>query len=284
MYVARPLRIGVTLPPYYSLVREIVRRYAEVVVLDEATYGDPEELSPEALDTLKGVDVLIYEGMGDDDYILKTLEAHDLVRKTMVASMSENFYIVPPPGAQEAGVPTRPYLSIGNTTQQLYAIANSLLQFDPANSMAYRLNTRDYAMQLRTLKAVYSEALYDLPPATVPCVTLGGGFDLLLGEFDVEVKEVFAQPDPLTPAAVTNLAEAIAGTGAKVVFSAAPLDDSMQSALADATGCVVRNMTTMLDAPFAQGTFEAGMRQNLQAITEAVRAANGAPPLPEAQS
>lgn len=276
MYVARPVRIGVTLPPYYSLVREIVRRYADIVVLDQQTYGNPDAISADAAEQLKGIDIIIYEGTGDDDFIVKALEAQGISRQVALVSMSEDLFVSPAPGAEAAGVRTRPYLSIGNTTQQLYAIANSLLQYDPANSMAYRLNTRDYATQLRTLKSVYSESLFDLPPATITAVTLGGGFDLLLGEFDIQISEVFPAPDGTGVENVMDFAPAIKAGGAQVVFSAVPLSDDARSALASATGCVVRNMTTMIDAPFAAETYENDIRQNLAAITEAVRAVHEA--------
>ena len=76
--LAKPLRIGITLHPYYSYVANIVGDKAEVVPLIPAGFN-PHAYEPRAEDIKRigTLDVIVLNGVGHDDFADRMIEASE---------------------------------------------------------------------------------------------------------------------------------------------------------------------------------------------------------------
>ncbi len=69
------LKVGITLHPYYSYVSNIVGDRAEIVPLVDAGFNPHSyELQPTDLKRLLGLDALVVNGIGHDEFALKALD------------------------------------------------------------------------------------------------------------------------------------------------------------------------------------------------------------------
>lgn len=116
------------------------------------------EPSPEDMVKLEQADVFIYSGKGMESWcerVLGTLSNKDLV---VVEAARE----VPAHTAQGA-VDPHVWLDPANAILELEAIADGLMQADPAHADAYRSNLAACAARMETLDATYQEQLAACP-------------------------------------------------------------------------------------------------------------------------
>lgn len=134
----KPLRIGITLHPYYSYVSNIVGDKAEVVPLIPAGFN-PHAYEPRAEDIKRigTLDVVVLNGVGHDDFADRMIAASE---KPDIATIeaNQNVPLLAATGiaARGAGKVVNPhtFLSISTTIAQVNNIARELGRLDPDNS------------------------------------------------------------------------------------------------------------------------------------------------------
>ena len=155
--LAKPLRIGITLHPYYSYVKNIVGDKAEVVPLIPAGFN-PHAYEPRAEDIKRigTLDVIVLNGVGHDDFADRMIEASEKPDIAVIEA-NQNVPLLAATGtaARGAGKVVNPhtFLSISASIAQVNNIARELGKLDPANAKTYTANARAYGKRLRQMRA-----------------------------------------------------------------------------------------------------------------------------------
>ena len=146
--LAKPLRIGITLHPYYSYVANIVGDKAEVVPLIPAGFN-PHAYEPRAEDIKRigTLDVIVLNGVGHDDFADRMIEASEKPAIPVIEA-NQNVPLLAATGnaARGAGKVVNPhtFLSISASIAQVNNIARELGKLDPANARTCTANARAY--------------------------------------------------------------------------------------------------------------------------------------------
>ena len=148
---AAPLRIGVTLHPYYSWTANVVGNLpgyeVRALLPGDVDAGDYQP-RPQDIKRLADLDVLIVNGIGHDDFIFPMLKASGNTRATIVRINAETPLIRATRGK---GVNSHTFISISNAIQQKYAIQRARASLRPGDAAALQANAASYARRLRTI-------------------------------------------------------------------------------------------------------------------------------------
>lgn len=269
--LAAPLRVGATLPAYYSWATTLLEGLdAEVVALappgaDLHGYHPP----PAALRAFGRLDLVLGEGRGHDRPLLEALRA---ARQP------------PPPvlhlePAEEADPSwSHTFLSPSGAQPQLFRLARQLGARLPAHRDALRARARAYARRLRQLRA--RAALRLAPAAPGPVVTVHDGWRPLLTDLGLEVAFVI-EPRHGVQASAGELAEAIdrlRAAGVRALLTSAAAPEATARLLRRAAGVRLVTMDHGLRGPWTPGGHLEVLQANLAALVEAL-APDDAPPV-----
>ncbi len=206
------LKIGVTLQPYYSFVKNIVKDKAEVVPSVRLDLYDSHSYQPQADDikNMENLDVLVVNGIGHDEFIFKILNATSRKDKIKVIYSNENVALMPVSGTLSSQKILNPhtFISITAAIQQVYTIAKKLGEIDVENKNFYIKNAKEYAKRLRKLKIEALKSVENLGDIDFRVATLHGGYDYLLSEFGIEVKAV-VELMPFSGGLARNIAQCL---------------------------------------------------------------------------
>jgi len=150
------MTVGITLHPYYSFVANIVGDRADIVPLIGAGYN-PHNYNPlpDDMKRAQSLDVLVVNGIGHDQWAFEIMQAAG-GKDTPLIYANDGVSLIPTAGAADQSVNAHTFISTITAIQQVYEIARSLGELDPANAEEYRKNSRAYATRLRQLKAEYT--------------------------------------------------------------------------------------------------------------------------------
>src|SRR5215470_14050773 len=123
---APPLKIGVTLHPYFSWTKNVVGDLpgyeVRSILPGEIDAGDYQP-RPEDIKKLIDLDVLVINGIGHDDFILPMLKASGNAHVTVVRLNETTPQIH---AAHGGGVNSHTFISFTNAIQQTYALQKAL--------------------------------------------------------------------------------------------------------------------------------------------------------------
>src|SRR5690606_34562724 len=177
--LAAPLKIGVTLHPYYSFAANIVGDRAAVVPLIEAG-NNPHNYTPQPNDMKRvlEMDALIVNGIGHDEWAFEIVRAAGVEGKLRLIYANDGVALIPLPADEGQAKVVNPHTFVSTTAaiQQIYTIARALGELDPDNAAYYRDNARAYATRIRRLKAEYTAKLADLDVSQFRCATMHGAY------------------------------------------------------------------------------------------------------------
>src|SRR5260221_6965188 len=149
---AAPLKVGVTLHPYYSWTANVVGETGvEVrpILPGEVDAGDYQP-RPEDIKKLADLDAIVVNGVGHDDFIFDMIKASGNTKLVIIRPNDG----VPLIKAMNGGtVNSHTFISFSNAIQQTYAIAKALSALRPDLAATFQKNASDYARRLRTMKA-----------------------------------------------------------------------------------------------------------------------------------
>ena len=262
---AKKLRIGVTLHPYYSWVANIVADRAEVVPVLPGTLN-PHSYQPRPADVqnLVGLDAIVVNGLGHDDFIEPLLQAAD--RKDI-------HRIRPNDGLPLIANNPHTFLSITSAIQQIHTIARELGTLDPANAELYRENARAYCRRLRGMLARALQAIADLDVSRARIATVHDGYAYLFQELGLEVTAVVQPRHGIEPSAkqLADTIERIKAAGVNLLFTEMDLQSKYVNTIYDETGCRVLRLSHVASGEYTPEKFEQDMQQNLDTIVQGLR-------------
>lgn len=265
-----PLKIGVTLHPYYSWTANVVGNLpgyeVRALLPGDIDAGDYQP-RPQDIKRLADLDVVIVNGIGHDDFIFPMLTASGNTRAMVVRVNAETPMIRATRGT---GVNSHTFISFSNAIQQTYAIQRALARLRPQDAPALQQNAADYARRLRTIKA---KAAAELADATITrVVTVHDGYGYLLQEFGLEVAGVVQPSHGLTPSAgeLRDMVALLKREKLTVVFSETTFPEPLLRVLREEAGVSVHVISHIASGPFTADTFEREMQENADTMIRAL--------------
>jgi zinc transport system substrate-binding protein len=265
-----PLRIGVTLHPYYSWTRNVVGDLPgfEVVPIlpGEIDAGDYQP-RPEDIRKLAGLDAIVVNGIGHDDFIFPMLRASGNRRVTIIRPNDSTPQIRSLHGS---AVNSHTFLSFTNAVQQTYAIERALAALRPEAAAALQRNAEAYARRLRIIKARAAAALAGA--AITRVVTVHDGYGYLLQEFGLEVAGVVQPAHGLTPSAaeLRDMVQLLRRERIRVVLSEESFPRPMLAVLREEAGVRVYTISHIASGAYTAGKFEQEMQKNVDTLIQAL--------------
>jgi len=270
---ASPLKIGVTLHPYYSWTANVVGNLpgyeVRALLPGDIDAGDYQP-RPQDIKRLADLDVVIVNGIGHDDFIFPMLKASGNTRATVVRVNAETPMIRAARSGAGQAVNSHTFISFSNAIQQTYAIQRALTRLRPQDAATLQQNAADYARRLRTIKAKAASQLADAKITRV--VTVHDGYGYLLQEFGLEVGGVVQPSHGLTPSAgeLRDMVTLLKRERITVVFSEASFPEPLLKVLRDEAGVNVFIISHIASGPFTADKFEREMQQNADTMIRAL--------------
>lgn len=271
-----PLRIGVTLHPYYSWTRNIVGDLAgfEVrpILPGEIDAGDYQP-RPADIRKLADLGAIVVNGIGHDDFIFPMLAASG---NRQVVIIRPNDVTPQIRSLRGSAVNSHTFISFTNAVQQTYAIEKALAALRPEAAAALQRNAESYARRLRQIKARAAARLADASITRV--VTVHDGYGYLLQEFGLEVAGVVQPAHGLTPSAgeLRDMVKLLRRERIRVVFSEESFPQSMLAVLREEAGVHVYIISHIASGAYTADKFEKEMQSNVDTMIEALAPPAGA--------
>jgi zinc transport system substrate-binding protein len=272
-----PLRIGVTLHPYYSFVANIVGDQAVVEPLIPAGFNPHAyEPRPEDIRRIGTLDVVVLNGIGHDDFAGRMIAASEAPDIPIIEANAE----VPLLAAsgttarQGAGGVVNPhtFLSITGAVQQVYTIARALGRLDPAHAGAFTANARRFARKLRGMRATAMARLAGVENAGLRVATIHGAYDYLLREFGLEVTAVIEPAHGIepSPAQLARTIDELRALDVQVVFSELDFPSPYVDTVRRETGVRLYAFSHISHGQYTAGLYEREMGRNLDTLVQAI--------------
>jgi zinc transport system substrate-binding protein len=266
---ALPLKVGVTLHPYFSWTRNVVASTdVEVrpILPGEVDAGDYQP-RPEDIAKIGDLDAIVVNGVGHDDFIFDMIKASGNT-KLIVIKPNEG---VPLLKATNGGtVNSHTFISFSNAIQQTYAIANALAGLRPALANTFRANAAEYARRLRAIKSRGADRLVDARINRV--VTVHDGYGYLMQEFGIEIVGVVEPAHGLIPSAqeLGHMVDLLNREHVRVVFSEETFPEPLLKVLREEGHARVYTISHIASGQYTADKFETEMQKNVDAMVTAL--------------
>jgi zinc transport system substrate-binding protein len=265
-----PLKVGVTLHPYYSWTKNVVGDALNVevraILPGDIDAGDYQP-RPDDIAKIGGLNALVVNGIGHDDFI------GDMIR----SSGNANLVIV----RTNAATPTvksahgdapnsHTFLSFTNAVQQSYLIAKTLGQIRPDVADVFQKNAEAYATRLRAIKARGAEQLAHAKVKRV--VTVHDGYAYLCQEFGLEVAGVVQPAHGLVPSAaeLAAMTDLLKREHIQVVLTEESFPAKLLDVLKKEVPVRVYVVSHVASGAFTADKFEVDMKQNVDTLVKAL--------------
>lgn len=266
----RPLKIGVTLHPYYSWTKNVVGTLpgyeVRSILPGEIDAGDYQP-RPEDIKKLADLDAIVVNGIGHDDFIMPMIKAS---ANTKIVVIRPNELTPQIHAAHGTGVNSHTFISFTNAIQQTYAIQKALAALRPQDGAALQRNAADYARRLRLIKAKAAAQLAEAKVTRV--VTVHDGYGYLLQEFGLEVAGVVQPAHGLTPSAteLRDMVKLLKSENIHVVFSEETFPAPLLKVLQDEAAVKVYTITHIASGDYTADKFEREMQKNVDTMIRAL--------------
>jgi zinc transport system substrate-binding protein len=273
---AAPLRIGITLHPYYSFVANIVGDRAEIIPLIDAD-ANPHGYAPQADDMIRitSMDVLIVNGIGHDSWAFEILDAAGVRDSLPLIYANDGVSLIPVAGDASGAKIVNPHTFISTTAaiQQVYTISRKLGELDQDNAAFYRDNARRYALEIRKLRAEFDEKIAGVNLANFRCATMHSGYDYILQELGLQVTAVIEPRHGVEPTArqLADTIDRINNSGVNVLFAEKYFASKLSDTIKEATGVQMYSISHISSGPYTPEKFVDEMRENLNTLAQAIR-------------
>ena len=267
---APPLKIGVTLHPYYSWTKNIIGTLpgyeVRSILPGEVDAGDYQP-RPDDIKKLVDLDAIVVNGIGHDDFILPMIRAAGN-KKLVIIRPNETTPQIH--SARGNSVNSHTFISFTNAVQQTYAIQKALAALRPQDAAALQRNAGEYARRLRLIKSKGAQQLAEAKITRV--VTVHDGYGYLLQEFGLEVAGVVQPAHGLTPSAaeLRDMVKLLQREKIRVVFSEETFPAPMLKVLRDEGGAKVYVITHIASGEYTADKFEREMQQNVETMIRAL--------------
>jgi zinc transport system substrate-binding protein len=264
-----PLKVGVTLHPYYAWVKNIAAEMPIEVraVLPGEVDASSYQPSPEDIRKLGDLDALVINGVGHDDFIMDMVKASGNTHVLVIRPNDETPMIR---SSRDGTINSHTFISFTNAIQQTYGIARALGGLRPDLAQRLRENAAAYAKRLRDIK---NRAAVELAHAKITrVVTVHDGYSYLLQEFGLEVAGVVEPAHGLVPSAaeLQQMIALIQREHLRVVLSEEGFPAPLLKVLKEATGAKVYLISHIATGPYAADEFERAMQKNVDTLVQAL--------------
>ena len=266
----RPLKIGVTLHPYYSWTKNVVGDLpgyeVRSILPGEIDAGDYQP-RPEDIKKLVDLDAIVVNGIGHDDFIMPMIKASANTHLRIIRINETTPQIH---AAHGTGVNSHTFISFTNAIQQTYAIQKALAALRPQDGAALQKNAADYARRLRLIKADASQKLANAKIKRV--VTVHDGYGYLMQEFGLEIAGVVQPAHGLTPSAaeLRDMVKLLQREKIRVVFTEETFPPPLLKVLQDEAGVKVYVITHIASGAYTADKFEREMQRNVNTMVRAL--------------
>ncbi|TCK03681.1 zinc transport system substrate-binding protein [Marinobacterium mangrovicola] len=276
---ADPLRIGVTLHPYYSYVANIVGDKAEVVPLIPQGFN-PHAYEPRAeeIKRVGSLDVVVLNGIGHDDFAERMIAASENPSLPVIEA-NRNVPLLPAVGSMSQGrngsgkvVNAHTFLAVTGAIRQIQTIARELGQLDPDNADSYRRNAREYSRKLRRIRAEALSQLASIDNVELRVATIHGAYDYLLREFGLEVTAVVEPAHGIepSPAQLARTIDDIRRLDVQVIFSELHFPSTYVDTIRRETGVRLYPLSHVISGDYRAEKFEQEMAENFATVVRAI--------------
>jgi len=264
-----PLKVGVTLHPYYSWTKNVAGDSAvEVrpILPGEVDAGDYQP-RPQDIQKIADLDAIVVNGVGHDDFIF------DMIK----ASGNDKLVIIRPndgvpllKSAHGGTVNSHTFISFSNAIQQTYAIAKALATLRPELAPTFQRNAADYARRLRAIKSKAATRLVDARINRV--VTVHDGYGYLMQEFGIDIVGVVEPAHGLIPSAkeLGDMVDLIKREQVEVVFSEESFPEPLLKVLRDEGHARVYLISHIASGAYTPDKFEVEMQKNVDSMVKAL--------------
>lgn len=275
------LKIGVSLHPYYSWVKNIVGDTATVSTLippgsDPHTY----QPLPSDLEHLQGLDVLIINGIGHDGFVDPMLKATDH-KDLMIINTSKGLPLIPSftehyafeEGEKDkVSYNSHTYIAITGAIQQIQMIARELGKLCPAEAMMYKKNARAYAKKLRKMLSATLARIDGIDTNALRIATVHDGYAYLFQELGIEVAAVVQPRHGIEPSArqLQDTIKRIKRAKVNILFTEVDYKKKYVDIIFQETGCRIYNLSHISRGEYTKDFFEKSMQKNLDDIVKAL--------------
>lgn len=269
----KPIRVGVTLHPYYSWTKSIVGDTPGVEVVPVLP-GDVDagNYQPRAEDIAKigTLDAIVINGIGHDDFITSMIQASknpDIV----VIRPNEATPLIK--SAHGGSVNSHTFISFTNAITQTYAIERALAALRPDLAPRFADGAGRYTAKLRRIRM---DAAQKLAGARIKrVVTVHDGYGYLCQEFGIEVAGVVEPAHGLIPSAAElgDMIHLIKREDIKVVLSEEGFPDKLLKVLKTSAPVNVYVITHIASGPYTEDKFEREMTRNADTLIKALTGA-----------
>lgn len=267
---AKPMKIGVTLHPYFSWVASVVgdAKGVEVVAIlpGDVDAGDYQP-SPDDIKKLADLDALVVNGIGHDDFVGDMLKASGNAKVVQIKA-NEGTPLLP--GAHGEAQNSHTFISFTNAVQQTYAIAKVLGQLRPDLNDAFQKNADEYAKRLRKIKADAAAKLANAKVKRV--VTVHDGYSYLCQELDVTVAGVVQPSHGLTPSAeeLGGILDLLNKEKIDVILTEESFPEKLLDVLKKSRPVRVYVISHVAKGKYRATEFEEVMQQNVDTLVKAL--------------
>ncbi|MBL8841284.1 MAG: zinc ABC transporter substrate-binding protein [Planctomycetes bacterium] len=264
-----PLKVGVTLHPYYSWTRAVVA--GSDVEVRSLLPGDVDagnyQPRAEEIAKLADLDVVVVNGLGHDDFLEPMIVASG---NTKVVRLKPSDATPTLRGAHGEAANSHTFLSFTNAIQQTYFLERALAELAPQHAPLFRKNAADYARKLRKIKAAAAQSLAEV--ATARVATVHDGYAYLLQEFGIEVAVVIEPAHGLVPSAA-ELAAAIGRLQReqlRVLFSEESFPAPLLEVVRESAKAELFVLSHVATGDYTDDKFEREMAENAATIVRAL--------------
>jgi zinc transport system substrate-binding protein len=266
---APPLKVGVTLHPYYSWTKNIVGDTGVEVrpILPGEVDAGNYQPRPEDIKKIADLDAIVVNGVGHDDFIFDMIKASGNSTLTIIRPNDG----VPLLKAANGGtVNSHTFISFSNAIQQTYAIAKALSALRPELAPAFERNAAAYAHRLRAIKSRAAQRLVDARINRV--VTVHDGYGYLMQEFGIDIAGVVEPAHGLIPSAqeLGAMVDLIKRDHIQVVFAEESFPAPLLKVLRDEGGAHVYIISHIASGPYTADKFEVEMQKNVDSMVQAL--------------
>lgn len=266
---AQPLIVGVTLHPYFSWVKNVTATTdVEVrsIVPGDIDVGDYQP-RPEEVAKIIGLDAIVVNGVGHDDFIFDMIEASGNA-KVKVLRPNDGVPLIK--SAHGNSVNAHTFISFSNAIAQTYALARELGALRPELADVFQRNAAAYARRLREMKSRAAARLVEAKVDRV--VTVHDGYVYLMQEFGIEIAGVVQPTHGLVPSAgeLGQMVDLLKKEKVRVVLCEESFPEPLLRVLREEGGARVYLISHIASGPFTADRFETEMQKNVDAIVQAL--------------
>jgi zinc transport system substrate-binding protein len=272
---AEPLKVGVTLHPYYSFVANIVGDRAEIVPLIDPD-ANPHGYAPQPADMIRmtSMDALVVNGIGHDTWAFEILDAAGMRAKLPLIYANDGVSLIPVAGDPSGAKVVNPHTFVSTTAaiQQVYTIAQRLGELDPGNAGYFRDNARRYALEIRKLRSEFDAKIAGIDLSKFRCATMHSGYDYILQELGLQVTAVIEPRHGVEPTArqLADTIDRITAANVNVLFAEKYFASKLSDTIRDATGVKMYSISHISSGEYTRQKFVEEMRENLDTLATAI--------------